>query len=218
MNKIILILIVSVTSMINSNIYAQTRLYVHSSAEDYVKQTEILAILPLKVNVKLRPKQLAEFTPEQINDLNKQEGLETQKAIYSWMLTRKKRGELRVEVQNPTVTNSLLKKAGININDPLSEHTPKDLGEILEVQAIMTGSLETSKPMSDAAGLGIALLTGGFVAPTQQAVANLDFINTSDNEVVVNYFKSVKGTIGSSQEDLINILMRKVTRRIPYTN
>ena len=30
--------------------------------------------------------------------------------------------------------------------------------------------------------------------------------------------KKVSGSIGSDAQDLINVLMRKVTRRIPYTN
>ena len=196
---------------------SQTKLFVHPNAETYVSNTKVMAILPLKVNVKLRPKELKDFTSEQIVEMNKTEGLEVQKAIYSWMLTREKRGELKVKVQNPTVTNALLTKAGVNIYNPLEMHTPEDIGKILDAQAIMTGNLETSKPMSNAASLGIALLTGGFGAPTQEAVANLDFINTSDNEIVVNYYKSIKGSIGSSQEDLINILMRKISRRIPYT-
>jgi hypothetical protein len=45
----------------------------------------------------------------------------------------------------------------------------------------------------------------------------MDFYDTRDGELVVNYLKGVKGSLGSNSQDLINILMRKVTRRIPYT-
>ena len=34
----------------------------------------------------------------------------------------------------------------------------------------------------------------------------------------IYYYKKVSGSIGSDAQDLINVLMRKVTRRIPYTN
>ena len=133
--------------------------------------------------------------------------------MYSWFLTRKKRGDLLVDVQNPTVTNSLLKKAGIDVMKAYEE-LPNDICEILGVEAVVTGKFSTNKPMSNAAAMGLALIGIGGV--TQNATAKLDFIH-KDNEVVVNYFKNVKGGLGSSSDDLVNVLMRKTSRRIPYT-
>ena len=63
---------------------------------------------------------------------------------------------------------------------------------------------------------GLAVLTGGMFA-TNSATMNMDFMSTIDDELVVNYHKKIKGTLGSDSQDLINILMRKVSRRIPYT-
>ena len=141
--------------------------------------------------------------------------LDIQKGMYSWFLTRKKRGTLLVDVQNPTRTNALLKKNGIDIHS-YQEYLPSELGEILGVEAIITGSFETSKPMSNGAAIGLAVLTGGMFA-TNSATMNMDFMSTIDDELVVNYHKKIKGTLGSDSQDLINILMRKVSRRIPYT-
>ena len=195
---------------------AQTKLYVHPDSDNYVSNSNSIAILPLDVQVKLRPKELKDFTPEQIIDMNKRESLDIQRAMYSWFLTRKKRGALLVEtVQSPNVTNAKLNKAGIDKHSYF-DMTPQELGEILEVDVVIMGSFETSKPMSNAAGVALALL-GGIGGATSQATLNMDFFNVSDNELVVNYFKKIKGSLGSSSEDLINILMRKVSRRIPYT-
>ena len=120
-----------------------------------------------------------------------------------------------VDVQNPTKTNALLKKNGIDIHS-YDEYLPSELGEILGVETIITGSFETSKPMSNGAAIGLAVLTGGMFA-TSSATMNMDFMSTSDDELVVNYLKNIKGSLGSDAQDLINILMRKVSRRIPYT-
>jgi hypothetical protein len=196
-------------------LFSQTKLYVHPDAEMYVTKTQTIAILPLKVQVKLRPKELKDFTPEQIVDMGNNESLDIQKGMYSWFLTRKKRGTLLVNVQNPTRTNALLKKNGIDIHS-YQEYLPSELGEILGVEAIITGSFETSKPMSNGAAIGLAVLTGGMFA-TNSATMNMDFMSTIDDELVVNYHKKIKGTLGSDSQDLINILMRKVSRRIPYT-
>ena len=193
---------------------SQTKLYVNPNAQEYVAKTKTLAILQMNTSIKLRPKELKDFTPEQVVEMQFSEAANTQKAMHSWFLTRKKRGELLVDVQNPTITNALLKKAGIDPNVAY-EQLPSDICEILGVEAILTGTFSTNKPMSSAAAIGMALVFG-FGGATQNATVNLDFIH-NDNEIVVNYFKNIKGGLGSSSEDLVNVLMRKTSRRIPYT-
>ena len=199
--------------IINTN--SQTKLYIHSDADTYVANTKTIAILPLKVQVKLRPKELKDFTTEQMIELNKNESLDIQKAMYTWFLTRKKRGTMLVEIQNPRNTNALLIKNGIDIHS-YDGNLPSEFGEILGVETIISGTFETSKPMSGAASVGLAFVTGG-VFGTQKATMNMDFYSTLDDELVVNYHKKLKGGLGSDASDLINVLMRKVSRRIPYT-
>lgn len=70
--------------------------------------------------------------------------------------------------------------------------------------------------MSNGAAIGLAVLTG-VMFTTNSATMNMDFISTTDDELVVNYLKKIRGTLGSDSQDLINVLMRKVSRRIPYT-
>lgn len=212
MKKIVILIL---TAFIANSSFSQTNLFVHSDAEKYVANTKTIAILPLKTNIKLRPNQLKKITPEQIEQMNIDESLNIQKVMHSWFLARKKRNKLLVNVQNPMQTNALLKKNGIDIHS-YDEYLPSELGKILGVETIVTGTLETSKPLSEAAGVGLLLLTGGMFA-TNSATLNMDFISTTDNELVVNYYKKVIGSIGSNAQDLINILMRKVSRRIPYT-
>ena len=211
MKKVIFILcmIVSVSA------YAQTKLYVHPNADEYVKNTKKIVILPFKVQIKLKPKQLKDVTPKQLEQMNKDEALSIQKAMYSWFLTRKKRGELLVEVQNPTETNALLKKNRIDIFS-IGDVSAKRLGQILGAEAIVMGTYESSKPMTDAVGVGLTLLTGALFN-SNSATMNMDILNAKDNELVVNYLKKVRGGLGMNSDDLINILMRKASRRIPYT-
>ena len=147
--------------------------------------------------------------------MGKDEALDIQKGMHTWFLKRKQRGQFKAKIQSPNQSNALLRKAGVDIHD-LDLYTPQELGQILGVDCIIMGSFETSKPMSGAASLGLALLTGGFGA-TSSATCNMDFYDTRDGELVVNYLKGIKGSLGSNSQDLINVLMRKVTRRIPYT-
>jgi hypothetical protein len=209
------LLLISLAVFITTVSFSQTKLYVHPDADTYVANTKTIAILPLKVQVKLRPKQLKDFTSEQMTTMNKDEALDVQKGMYSWFLTRKKRGSLLVEIQNPARTNALLKKNGIDIYS-YDEYLPSELGKILGVETVIMGAFETSKPMSNGAAIGLMVLTGGMFA-TSTATMNMDFMSTSDDELVVNYLKKIKGSLGTDSQDLINILMRKVSRRIPYT-
>ncbi len=195
--------------------YSQTHLYVHENADEYVQNTTKMAILPFDVQVKLRPKQLKDFTSEQIDEMEKAEGLDVQRAMHSWFLKRKKRGTMEISVLTPTQTNALLKKGGIDIHDTES-HLASEITEILGVDAIIRGTMETSKPMSDAANIAVGVLFG-FGGASSQGIINMDIINGEDDELIVNYNKKVKGGLGSNSDDMINILMRKVTRRIPYT-
>ena len=194
---------------------AQTKLYVHPDGDKYASSTETMAILPLKTQVKLRPKQLKDLTQEQIIQMGKDESLDIQKGMHSWFLKRKQRGSFKAKIQSPAQTNAKLRKAGADIHD-LDIYTPQELGDILGVDCVVMGTFETSKPMSGAAALGVGLLFG-VGGSTQSATCNMDFYDTRDGELVVNYLKQIKGGLGSNSQDLINILMRKVTRRVPYT-
>ena len=207
--------IVIIALLFTSYLAAQTKLYVHPDGDNYAANTKTMAILPLDTQVKLRPKQLKDFTSEQIEEMEKNEAIDIQKGMHSWFLTRKKRGSLTINVQTPARTNALLKKAGVDIHN-YQEYLPSELGKILGVDCVVMGTFETNKPMSAAASIAIGALFGGFGA-TQSAICNFDFYDTRDDELVVNYLKKVKGGLGSDSQDLINILMRKVTRRIPYT-
>ena len=77
---------------------AQTKLYLHPDADKYSKKTKSIAILPLDVQVKLRPKQLKDFTSEQIDEMEKKEALDIQKGMHTWFLTRKKRNKFSKKI------------------------------------------------------------------------------------------------------------------------
>lgn len=194
---------------------AQTNLYENPEFDNIAQNHEKIAILPFSAKVSLRPKQMKDMTPEQLHDLELKEGEGVQKAMYSWFLKRKKRGQLSVEVQDPKRTTALLKKQDITVEN-LDEFTTEELASILGVDAIVSGDLETDKPMSEGASAVLGVLIG-FWGSTNSAVVNMSVHNGVDGELLWNYNKKVRGSLGSSPEDLINKLMRKASRRLSYT-
>ena len=159
---------------------------------------------------------MKDMDEEQLHRIEKSEGEGIQTAMYSWFLKRKKRGKLQtIQVQDPKTTNVILKRNNIDY-DNINEFTPQELAKILEVDAIISGEFETNKPMSEGASVALGLLVG-FWGSTNKAVVNMSVHNTEDGVLLWNYNKKVTGSLGSSTEDLINILMRKSSRRLAYT-
>jgi len=213
MKKILLLSIISVFTL---SISAQTNLYQHEKFDSITKKHKTIAIVPFKTTVKLRPKKMKELKAGDLEKLEKAEGEGLQSAMHSWFLKRKKRGDLEVSVQDPKRTNAILKKSNITY-DNIQDHLPEDLAKLLEVDAIISGDFETDKPMS--AGASIALgAVFGFFGSTNSAVINMSIHNGKDAELLWNYHKKVRGSIGSDSDDLVNKLMRKASRRLGYTD
>lgn len=198
-----------------STAMAQTHLYEHPKFDSISKNHKTIAIIPFKTQVKLRPKQMKDVSEEQLAQLENNESLGLQLGMHSWFLKRKKRGKLSIDVQEPNRTNALLKKSGITYGN-IEDQLPEDLAKILGVDAVITGTFETNKPMSEGASVALGLLIG-FWGSTNNAIVNMNINNNTDGLLLWNYNKKVGGSIGSSPEDLVNVLMRKASRRLSYT-
>jgi hypothetical protein len=158
---------------------------------------------------------MKDMTPESLAKLEKDEGNNIQAAMYSWFLKRQEKGDMTINVQDIMTTNAKLNNNGIT-TDNMANFTPADIAKILEVDAVIMGTFETTKPMSEGASAVLGLLVG-FYGATSKAVLNLFIYNAKDGVLLVNYNKSVSGSLGSNTDDLINTLMRKASRRITYT-
>lgn len=156
------------------------------------------------------------ITVDQIIKMEEDEGMSIQSAMYSWFLKREKNSKLKVNVLDPFTANAKLNRMGVNQSN-FADYTPDELADILEVDAVIMGTFETNKPMSEGASIALGLLVG-FYGNTNKAVINLSIYNAEDGILIANYNKGIAGTIGSSTENIINILMRKASRRISYTN
>lgn len=209
------LLLLTLTIFFSNSIFGQTNLFEHPDFDKIAQNHKIIGIIPFKASITLRPKQMKDITPEQLEKMEKSEGKSIQSAMYSWFLKRKKRGTLKVDVQNSATTNAKLKKAGVTLEN-YENYTPSELAKILEVDSIIMGTFETNKPMSEGASVALGLLIG-FWGTTNSATINLSIYNATDGELLVNYNKKIRGSIGSDNDDLVNIVMRKASRRIAYT-
>ena len=209
------LLVLSIALLFSNLTISQTNLFEHPEFDEIAKNHKIIAVIPFKTSIELRPRQMKDITPKELEKMEQSEGASIQSAMYSWFLKRKKRGTLSVNIQNTAATNAKLKKAGVSYEN-YETFTPAELAKILDVDSIIMGTFKTNKPMSEGASVALGLLIG-FWGTTNAATINLSVYNAEDGELLVNYNKKVRGSVGTDNDDLINRVMRKASRRIAYT-
>ena len=195
--------------------FAQDReIYVHGEFPKIAQSHKMLAILPFKAVVKLRPKEMEKMTPEQMENLQRNEGLSVQSAMESYFLKRKEQHEVEVEFQSTATTNALLLKNEIHAGN-IDQYTPQELAKILEVDAVIGGLFFTDKPMSEGASLALGLLVG-FYGSTNSGKCTININNGVDGILLWKYEKTLSRSLGSDTNTIINTMMRKASRQLPY--
>ena len=197
--------------------YAQTReIYVNPQFNELASGHKKLAILPFKTIIKLRPKQMEQMSPEQLAQLQKDEGLAVQSALHTYFLKRQDQHNLKMSFQDINTTNAQLAKHNIDQQE-LEKLTPKELADILEVDAIITGILSTDKPMSEGASAALGILVGIY-GPTNSGKCTININDAVTGDLLWKYEKTLSRSLGSDPNTVINTMMRKASRQLPYIN
>ena len=100
----------------------------------------LIAVLPY--DIQMMGRKVAEMEQEEIDHLRTIESKMFQQSLYSEVLKRtgNRKRDIKISVQAITKTNRLLKEAGISMID-IGEYSPKELGQILGVDAIISTRL-----------------------------------------------------------------------------
>ncbi|EMR01999.1 hypothetical protein [Cesiribacter andamanensis] len=194
---------------------AQNReIYTNPQFSTIAKDHKTLAILPFKAIIKLRPKQMEQYTPEEYSEMLKQEGLAVQSAMHSYFLKRKGQHEFFVDFQDVNTTNAILAKNGVT-DENITSFTPQELAGMLGVDGVVGGTLNTDKPMSDGAAIAMNVLVG-FSGPTNSGKCTININDGASGALLWKYEKSLSRDLGSDTNSIINAMMRKASRKFPY--
>lgn len=189
-------------------------IYTSPNFSQLTKDHKELAIIPFEAVVKLRPKQMKDMSAEDLARLEEQEGESVQSALYSYFLKRQAKNDYTVGFQDISRTNALLAKNGITYEN-IGEFTIEELAEMLEVDGVVTGRITTDKPMSEGGAIALGLLTG-ISAPTNSGKIGVSIKDGATGELLWNYEKALARSMGSDNNQIINALMRKASRKFPY--
>ncbi|MEJ6755772.1 MAG: hypothetical protein QNK78_02065 [Crocinitomicaceae bacterium] len=165
-----------------------------------------IAIVPPSVSIAASRKTDAEAIKEQ----QKTESLNFQKEMYAWMLKRKSQGKLTQEILDVQTTNAKL----INAGYPEKAMTPSELCEVLGVDGIIGSNFALSKPMSNGAAIALAVLGGA--GATNEIRVSLNITDCSGKKLIWNYDHKFSGGLGSSPSRLVDEMMRKASKKMPY--
>lgn len=184
-----------------------------------------IAVVPFQAKVKLRKKQKEQITDAELQELEIAQGKEVQNAVEAYLLRKK----LRVRVQSQSVTNSKLKSKGVNLKS-IAEHDVTQLADILGVDAVVVGQIETDQPMSDelAAGLNIAKklawdlgstiggLGGAVKTTTNKGWCDIALFEGTHGDRLWSYRDDIEMGQGSTTQDVIDKMMKKGAKKFPY--
>lgn len=167
----------------------------------------IIAILPPDVILTSTKGMSADGIKQQQED----ESRVFQQEIYSYMLMRKSKGQMVIDIQDVGETNAILNKNKVKISDMSSG----DLCVLLEVDAVLASQFSLSKPFSEILAVILYFLTN-LLPATNEVNVSMSLKDCSQKSLIWKYDHKYSGNIISSPNSLIKGLMSDASRKMPY--
>ena len=198
---------------------AQTReIYTSPQFRALAKDHKTLAVLPFRTTLQLRPNEVTKNGgPDGVRVLEAREGLGVQSALQSYLLKKRAENDIAVDVQYVAKTNALLAKNGVT-PEKMVTMTMEELAQLLGVDGVVSGTFESSQPMSNGAALALTLLSGyGTGGATNTGKLVISINDGKSGELLWKYDKSLSRGYGSDTNSVITNIMRKAARQFPYS-
>jgi hypothetical protein len=194
-------------------VQAGAQKYTHPQFTEVTKEHKLVAVLPFRVTIDMKhlPKGM---TTEMVMQSEKAEGLEIQRVLYARLLQKSADEGYTVGFQDVDQTNALLLKAGLAL-DSLAAMTKGELARTLGVDALISGTVRTTRPTSTGVAVAQSLLLG-FSGSTQRVDINMTVHSGTDGQLLWSYDHNDKGGLMNTTEGMVKSLMKKVAGNFPY--
>jgi hypothetical protein len=168
------------------------------------------------------------MTDEEIAEALGVESMDFQLSFYQsvYNSARSKRNALTVNIQDIRKTNSRLREAGL---DPATafEQDAMELAQILDVDAVLRGTIEKNRLMSDGLSVGIDIATtvlGGALGNVAALTPSLSKRVRASYDIIDRWTGTVLWSLTSNDEadwqqsapDLMNEINLGAAKRFPY--
>ncbi|MEP6597182.1 MAG: hypothetical protein ABJA71_14610 [Ginsengibacter sp.] len=179
--------------------------------KDEITRHKVVAILPFQTAITYKR------TPKNYDaDANKNEELtiakNLQQSMYTYLL--RKSDKYSVSFQDVDRTNALLKSK--SIFDKLDEITQDSICKILGVDAVIKCRYSYEKTASEGGAIAKTILFGSMGGKTGSGALTMQIYNGRDGELLWRFYKAMDDNVMSSTDQLMERMMRKVSRNFPY--
>ncbi|MFC6268262.1 hypothetical protein [Frigoriflavimonas asaccharolytica] len=208
MKKYLLIVVLSTFAL---NLNAQKQIFEAPDLKTKIQEQKTVAIIPFDVIITY--KKIPKNFNKEANDAQEEKMSKSiQSSMYTFLL--RKKDKYSVQFQDVDKTNILIKKAGLE--DKLDETTKDELAKILGVDAVIGGKYEIEQTKSEAGAIATAVLLGGFGGKTGTGTLTLTINDGQSGDLLWRFFKTLDDNISTSTDDVVEHMMRKVSRNFPY--
>ncbi len=197
--------------VMSSHLIAQKQLFSIPHLEDSLKLHKTVAILPLRVTISYKrfPKG---FDAEANKVDEKNTGLNMQQGMYTYLL--RKSDDYSVSFQDVDRTNALLAKAGMS--DNFEELLADSIAKVLGVDAVIKASYSYEKTGSEAGAIAKTLIIG-YGGNTASGSLTMQIYNGASGTLLWRFYKEMNEGAFSSGNELMEKMMRKISRNFPYS-
>ena len=195
---------------ISGSIFGQKGIYESDKFNELSKDHQVLAILPFFTKLDLKESN----SKEESRRLEEIEGYAVQDALETYFGRGKKRKKFSVEFQNTDNTNALLSQNNITYEN-IDTFTIKQLSEILEVDGIISGNLDTNILLSQGIPAEFSIIDY-FLGDASYGRIGIKISDGKTGKLLWKYENEINKKSGKNTEDLIDKMMKKVTRKFPY--
>lgn len=172
---------------------------------------KVVAILPFETSITYkRPPKNYDSSANKNEELNIAKNL--QQSMFTYLL--RKADKYTVTFQDVDRTNALLKSKGVY--NQLDVLTADSICKILGVDAVIKCRYSYEKTASEAGAIAKTILFGSMGGKTGSGSLTMQVYNGTDGNLLWRFYKAMDDNVMSSTDQLMERMMRKVSRNFPY--
>ncbi len=202
--------IILITFILLTSVNAQKNVYESGRFDELSEDHQVLAIIPFFTHLELDD----DLTGKELNNLEEKEGYAVQDAFETYFGRGKKRKKFSVEFQNIKNTNAILAQNGITY-DNIDTYTIKQLSIILRVDGIISGNLDLNILLSKGIPAEFSFIDY-ILGDANYGRIGIKISDGGTGKLLWKYENKITKKSGKNTDDLIEKMMKRVTRRFPY--
>ena len=191
-------------------VYGQKGLYESNKFDELSKDHQKLAIIPFFTKLDLDE----DRSKKDFKRLEEIEGYAVQDALETYFGRGKKKKKFSVEFQNTKNTNAILAQNSIDYKN-IDTYTIKQLSDILKVDGIISGNLNLNFLLSQGIPADYGIIDY-FLGDANYGRIGIKISDGKTGKLLWKYENEITKKSGKNTDDLIDKMMKKMTRKFPY--